>query len=84
MTVKTRPNGKVKKVKTKITDTNNYSKKGVMPGVVYGSGKYDIPLKKEKAKFKKKDGMLKKTKTVNYGPAAYNGKQTKTRTKKTY
>lgn len=71
--------GKFKRTVSKTTDPDNYSKSGVMPGVVY-AGK-NIPIKKQKVVTitNTKTGAN-RVKTVDYGPADYYGKQSKTKT----
>lgn len=63
----------------KIThNPQNYSKKGIMAGVVYGKGDKKI---KEKKVVTRETPRKTVTKTTDYGPVDYYGKQLKTRTK---
>lgn len=69
--------GKFKKV---TFDPSNYANT-TMAGVVYRGGKY--PIKKQKQVIKVTPKKI-ETKTVDYGPINYYGKQTKTSTKSKY
>lgn len=63
---------------TKTYDPQNYVKKGVMTGVVYGDGANKIKKQKVVTINTPRKTV---TKTTNYGPVNYYGKQVKTKTK---
>jgi hypothetical protein len=67
-----------RRIVIKTFDPQNYSKKGIMAGVVYGDGTHKI--KKQKVVTVTTPRKT-KVKTVDYGPIDYYGKQTKTKTK---
>lgn len=63
---------------TKTYDPQNYSKQGIMAGVVYGDGTHKIKKQKTIVRDTPRKTV---TKTTNYGPVDYYGKQVKTKTK---
>lgn len=67
----------IKRKKVVKYDPQNYSKKGVMAGVVYGSGDKKIKSKKTVTLSTPRKT---RTKVVEYGPIDYYGKQTKKKT----
>lgn len=67
-----------RRIVIKTFDPQNYSKKGIMAGVVYGDGTHKI--KKQKVVTVNTPRKT-KVKTVDYGPIDYYGKQVKNKTK---
>jgi hypothetical protein len=70
--------GPFSRTKTVEYDSDNYDQKGIMAGTIY-KGK-NIPIKKKKTVVTSTPRKT-VTKTTDYSPISYYGKQTKTKTK---